>query len=157
MYREVVMAPQEHFDKVFAALSKTAFSNVQYIPYGAFHLFGLLGSLQKLMSSRDVLTKSGIAFNTVLKNDDNRVRDPCGYHLAVRFNHMGECTKTFSPVRTEANLAEVEYLSKLLWPDGAVYCIANMRAECIAQRDEWDNQVAYGQLYSMMHLLGAEE
>lgn len=157
MYREVAMVLSEHLDKVKAEYAKAAFTDVHVIPYREHYLLSIYANtIAKLVRAREAITAQGIAFNSVCMDDDSRTKSIAKWHYVSRFNHMGELTQHYQPPVDELYEHTVQILLNQLWPDGASGRLAELRAYCIAQHADWDNQVQYGQLYTMLRLLEAE-
>lgn len=158
MYREVALVLAENIEKVKAEYAKAAFSDVHVIPYGEFYLLHIYtSSMAKTVEARQQLCKRGIAMNAVAMNDDSRTTDLAKWHYACRFTSLGEYEQSYKAPVDELSLTTYSLLLKHLWPDGAVGRLAELRAYCISQNMEWDNQTQYGKLYTMMQLLGAED
>lgn len=156
MYREVALVLSEHLDRVKAEYAKAAFTDVHAIPYREFHLLSLYSNtLAKCVHAREAIVAQGIALNSVCMDDDTRTNSIARWHQVARFNHLGELTQHYQPPTDELSQTTLSLLLTHLWPDGAKGRLAELRAHCISQHQEWDNQAQYGRLYTMMQLLEA--
>lgn len=157
MYREVALVPTEHLQRAKEEYAKAAFTEVHAIPYGEFHLLSLYSrSTSNFVAARQCLANRGVAMNAVAMDDDSRTTSLTRWHYSCRYNHLGEMNQEFKPPVDELSQTTLALMKNKLWPDGATGRIAELRALCVSQHDEWDNQVQYGALYTMMKLLEAQ-
>jgi hypothetical protein len=158
MYREVALVLAENLERTKEEYAKVAFSDVHVIPYREFYLIHIYAnSVGRITRAREAIAIRGIALNAVAMDDDSRTSSLSRWHYICRFDALGTAHQQYQPPKDELSETTRSLLNQQPWPDGAKGRMAELRAYCISQNMEWDNQTQYGQLYTMMQLLGAED
>lgn len=145
-FHVIVQVQEEHLNKAIEEFSPTLvkFGEIHKIPFEGSYLLDFKSKASYLVTEAAMrLTKRGVPFN--IRGDS--------YTHSIRFNHMGEGLLQFTQASTDISNATRELLSTRLWPDGCNSQTSLKRAECIAMRFEWENQIKNGRRYAMLKLL----
>lgn len=146
-FRVIVQVQAEHLDKALEGLTPglVRFGEIHKIPFESSYLLDVEFKAMNIASGALIaLMKRGVAFNA----------KGLGYIYAARFNHMGEEITSFHQATDDVSTGAKELLATRLWPDGCDRFTANLRAECITMRYDWEDQIKNGRRYAMLQLIG---